>query len=200
MPRFSTALALILMAAPLSAPAQTAPSHITGTIARFDGSILTIDAPKGAKVTVTLAPGFRVVGLTPASLDDIKPGEFVGVGSVPAADGSQTAVEVTLFPPNMAGTGEGSRPWDVRPQGTMTNATVQTAVQSIQGHSLTLTYPGGTRTVLIPPDAPIVMIVPATEADLIPGAAVSLRGQADASGMFTAKAVIVGLKGTVPPM
>jgi len=33
----------------------------------------------------------------------------------------------------MKGTGEGDRPWNVRPNGSMTNATVATALKDVNG-------------------------------------------------------------------
>jgi len=41
------------------------------------------------------------------------------------------AVEVHVFPEEMRGTGEGSRPFDLRPNSTMTNATVAESVTMI---------------------------------------------------------------------
>ena len=66
----------------------------------------------------------RVVGIVRISLADIKVGSFIGATTVPEPDGSQKAVEVHVFPEDMRGTGEGSRPYDLRPNSTMTNATV----------------------------------------------------------------------------
>ena len=50
-----------------------------------------------------------------ASMADIKPGMFVGSTAMPGADGNLTAVEVHIFPEAMRGTGEGHRPWDLKP-------------------------------------------------------------------------------------
>ena len=60
---------------------------------------------------------------------DIKVGVFVGIASAPAADGSEGALEVVIFPAALKGTGEGSRPWNLsKPNSSMTNATVADAV------------------------------------------------------------------------
>lgn len=99
----------------------------------------------------------------------------------------------------MAGTGEGSRPWDVEPQGTMTNATVETAVTGVGDHQLTLNYKGGEKTIGVPDTAQIVSIAPATPADLIAGAAVSVRASVADDKSLSAKFVIVGRGGVVPP-
>ena len=57
-------------------------------------------------------------------LADIKKGSYIGTAAMPQADGTQTALEVLVFPEAARGTGEGHFPWDLEPQSTMTNATV----------------------------------------------------------------------------
>ncbi len=188
----------IVGAAPLAA--QTTTQRVHGTIKTIDTTSLTVLEADGSTATIALASDFRIIGMSAAKLEDIKLGDFVGVGSVPMKDGKQGAVEVTIFPPAMAGTGEGSRRWDVEPQGTMTNATVQTVVSATGDHSLTLKYKGGVQTVVIPDGTPIVALGAATAADLVVGAAVSVRATVGADKGLSAKAVVVGLNGLVPPI
>ena len=52
-----------------------------------------------------------VFGVVKATLADIKPGAFVGVGAMPQPDGSQKAIRVMIFAESQRGTGEGHRPW-----------------------------------------------------------------------------------------
>jgi hypothetical protein len=47
---------------------------------------------------------------------------------------------VHVFPEAMRGTGEGSRPYDLRPNSTMTNATVADSVVGNDGHTLMIKY------------------------------------------------------------
>ncbi len=54
---------------------------------------------------------------------------------MPQADGTQKAVEIHIFPEAMRGTGEGHRPWDLMPNSTMTNATVDNEVASVDGQN-----------------------------------------------------------------
>src|SRR5438552_146240 len=65
--------------------------------------------------------GWNVSGVAKASVDDIKTGDFVGIASVPTAEGGDGALEVVIFPAALKGRGEGSRPWDLKPNSTMTN-------------------------------------------------------------------------------
>jgi len=56
----------------------------------------------------------------------------------------------------------------------MTNATVAATAQSTSGRELTMTYEGGSQKILVPASASISTLVPATSADLVPGATVNL--------------------------
>jgi hypothetical protein len=78
----------------------------------------------------------KVVGIEKISLSDIKLGFFIGTTTVPGLDGRQDAVEVHVFPEVMRGTGEGSRPYDLHPNSTITNATVAETVAGNDGQTL----------------------------------------------------------------
>ena len=97
---------------------------VRGTIEAVDGDVLAVKSRSGEDVKLHMTGDMRVVGITKISLSDIKVGSFIGTTTVPGPDGSQNAVEVHVFPEEMRGTGEGSRPFDLRPNSTMTNATV----------------------------------------------------------------------------
>ncbi len=51
----------------------------------------------------------------------------------------------------MRGVGEGHRAWDLTPDSTMTNATVEAAVTDVAGRVLTLTYKDGKQELVVPP-------------------------------------------------
>ena len=99
--------------------------RIRGAIEGVDGSTYLVKARDGAELKVVLADNPQIASIVKASLSDIKQGTFVGVTAMPKADGSQSALEVHIFPEAMRGTGEGHYPWDLRPQSTMTNANVE---------------------------------------------------------------------------
>jgi hypothetical protein len=110
------------------------------------------------------------------------------------------AVEVLVFPAAQRGTGEGERVWDLLPDSTMTNATVAEAVTKVEGHSVTLKYKDGEKTISVPPEAPVVTFAPGERALLRPGAAVFVPATKQPDGGFTAARVLVGKDGVVPPM
>jgi len=174
--------------------------HVRGAIVSLNGSTLTVKTREGPDAAVALMPGFKVAGIARASVEDIKPGDFVGIASLPAAAGEDAAVEVLVFPPAMKGTGEGSYSWDLKPKSSMTNATVANAVKGVEGRTLKLSYKGGEKTISIPDGVPIVTFGPATEADLKPGAMVFVPAQRGDSGALAAGFIAVGTNGVDPPM
>jgi hypothetical protein len=153
----------------------------------------------GDLVAVRLTPNFIVSDVTPATLADIKPGLFVGSGAMAAPDGTLMATEVHIFAESQRGTGEGSRPWDLGPSSSMTNANVTASVDGVNGRVLTMTYQGGEKHIVVSPETPIVAYAPGSPLDLTKDAAVSLRAEKLADGSFQASRVIVG-RGVVPPM
>ncbi len=182
------------------AAAQPAPTRVRGAIERLDGTELKVKSREGADVTLTLPESARTVAVARAQLSDIKPGSYVGTAAMVRPDGTLMALEVLIFPDTMRGAGEGHRPWDLLPESTMTNATVSETVTRVDGQTLTLTYKDGQKTVIVPPEAPIVTFVPATRADLKPGTRLMATVTKGADGIATANSVVVGKDGVDPPM
>jgi hypothetical protein len=195
------ALALALVSA--SAVAQPfAPQtmHVSGRIERLDGDDVTIRAIEGGgATTVHLTKDASVYGVTRATLADIKPGSFIGAGAVPLADGAQRALRITVFPESLRGLGEGFRPWDRTPGGTMTNATVAETVKSVEGQVITVKYKDGDKRIVVPPDAPILAFLPGTRSELKVGAAVAItRAKRKLDGTWEADRITVGRDGVMP--
>ncbi len=176
------------------------PSRVRGTVEAVDGDVLAVKSRGGEDFKLHMAGDMRVAGITKIALADIKVGSFIGTTTVPGPDGSQKAVEVHVFPENMRGTGEGSRPWDLRPNSTMTNATVAESVAGNDGHTLTVKYKDGEKKVVVPPETPVVTYVPADKSELKAGARVIAFIKKLPDGSFQANRVGVGLNGLTPPM
>ncbi|MGO4111888.1 DUF5666 domain-containing protein [Rhizobium ruizarguesonis] len=192
---------LVVLALSQAAQAQDAQRiRIRGAIESLSGDTLVVKTREGNDATVALKAGWKVGGIRQASVEDIKPGDFVGVASLPKGTGPDGAIEVLIFPASMKGTGEGNRPWDAQPNSQMTNATVSNAVKSVDGHTITLTYQGKEKTISIADGTPIVTLAPATKDDLKPGAGVVVMGEKAADGSISASQIAVGLNGITPPM
>src|SRR5262245_29533990 len=174
--------------------------RVRGTIERFDGSTYLVKARDGAELKVALADNPQIAGVVKASLSNIKQGSFVGVTAMPRADGSQSALEVHIFPEAMRGTGEGHYPWDLRPQSTMTNANVEQVVTAVDGQTLTLKYKDGEKKIFVPANTPIVVYVPGDKSDLKPGAKVFIAAIKQPDGTLQGRAWRIGRDGVTPPM
>ena len=176
-------------------------TRVRGTVAQFEGSTLTVKTREGATDAIKLTDDFKISGVAKASLEDIKVGDFVGITSVPKDDGGEGALEVVIFPAALKGTGEGRRPWDLKPNSKMNNATVANAVTGVDGRTVTLSFKDGQeKKISIPTDTPIVTFASATPADLVPGARVFVIAEKGADGGLTANRVVVGNHGIAPPM
>ena len=192
--------ALVMMVSGIATTVAQDTVRVRGTIERLDGSTYVVKARDGAELKVALADNPQIAGVVTASLSDIKQGSFVGVTAMPRADGSQSALEVHIFPEAMRGTGEGHYPWDLRPQSTMTNANIEQVVTATDGQTLTLKYKDGEKKIFVPANTPIVVYVPGDKSDLKPGAKVLHRRVKQPDGTLQGRAWRVGREGVTPPM
>jgi opacity protein-like surface antigen len=192
-------LGIVALAAMAAAPAfAQAPQPVRGTIDKVDGPVLSIKEQGGTVVSVKLTDNAQVFGVVAADVGDIKAGDFIGVGAMPQPDGSQKAIQVTIFAPSQRGTGEGFRPWD-RPGSTMTNGTVDTTVASVNGRALTVKYKGGEQKIVIAGDATIRAYVAGDKSELQPGAHVAIvRPEKAPDGSLQTARINVGRGGMVP--
>jgi len=198
-PLFAVAM---VAASALSAIAQQAPvpTRVRGTIESVDGDLMSVKSRSGQDIKLHVAPDLRVAGITRIALADIKVGSFIGATTVPGPDGGHNAVEVHVFPESMRGTGEGSRPYDLRPNSSMTNATVAESVVGNDGHTLLIKYKDGEKKVFVSSDTPVVTYVPGEKSDLTAGARIIAFVKALPDGSFETSRVSVGRDGLMPPM
>ncbi|HSW17544.1 MAG TPA: hypothetical protein VLJ86_09985 [Ramlibacter sp.] len=194
--------ALISLTAAAQAPgAGATPSptvRLRGTIESVTAQKLVLRERGGERVELELPANLVVSEVYPIALADVQAGSYIGVGAMPQADGTQRAIAVTVFPEASRGAGEGHRPFDFMPQSTMTNATVAGVASAPDGRRLRLTYKNGEKTIVVPPDAPVVSFRPGTRELLTPGAAVSLSAQ-EIAGHPTALRINAGRSGFSPP-
>lgn len=176
------------------------PTRVRGTIEAVNGDTMQVKSRSGEDVKLHIAPDVRVSGIAKTSLADIKQGSFIGATTVPGPDGGQNAVEVHVFPESMRGTGEGSRPWDLKPNSSMTNATVAESVVGNDGHTLLVKYKDGEKKVFVADNTPVVTFVPGDKSDLKAGAKVIAFMKQLPDGSFETDRVSVGRDGLAPPM
>jgi len=196
----AAALAVVAALAGTTVFAQAPQSvRLRGVIENVEGQTVLAKSDKGADLKLNLADKMLVVEIVKASLADIKPGDFIGSGAMPQPDGSQKAIEVHIFAESMRGTGEGFRPWDGAPNGTMTNGTVASSVTSVDGPVIAVKYKDGEKNIVVTPDVPIVRFVIGDMSAVKPGVAfavVAALKQPD--GSFNVNRINVGRDGVVP--
>ena len=182
--------------------AQQAPTvRIRGTIEAVDGPLLAIKTREGNDVKVKMTDNVAVFAVVKTELSQIKEGSYIGVTAMPEPDGVQKAIAVHIFPENQRGAAEGFRPWDLRPNSTMTNATVAETVKGTDGQNILVKYKDGEKRVVVPPDTPIVTFVASEKSEVKPGAKIIIFGAAKKEdGSLEAARVNVGRDGLTPPM
>jgi Domain of unknown function (DUF5666) len=180
---------------------QPAVVRIRGAIEAVDGPTLTIKSREGADVKVRMTDDVVVVGIAKSALSEIKQGSYIGVSAMPQPDGTQKALAVHIFPEAQRGAAEGFRAWDLRPNSTMTNATVANTVSGTDGQNILVKYKDGEKKVVVAPETPIVAFVSGDKSELKPGAKVIIFGAVKKDdGTLEANRVGVGLDGITPPM
>jgi hypothetical protein len=203
MPRSLVASLAVVSVLASSAWAQQppAPTRIRGTIDSVDGKTMSIKTREGTDVKVNMTDDIAVIGVAKTSLAEIKPGSYIGVSAMPQPDGSQKAIAIHIFPEAMRGAGEGFRAWDLRPNSTMTNATVAQTVASVDGQVVEVKYKDGEKKVVVPPDAAIVAFVTGDKSEIKPGAKIIIFGAVKKDdGSLETNRIGVGRDGIAPPM
>lgn len=201
MKAFMAAVALLLAGTAFAAAQlPPPPPRIAGVIERVDeAGVLIRPYEGGGTFEVELTQNATVFGVSKGTMADLKPGAFIGVGAMPQPDGSQRAIQVTVFAESQRGTGEGFRPWDRMPNSTMTNATVAETVGGVEGQMLTVKYKDGEKKIVVPPDATILAYSAGERGELKVGAKVAiLRVKQKPNGALEADRINVGRGDVVP--
>jgi hypothetical protein len=220
-----TAVAGILYCAALSA--APVDQHIRGRIVSIAPDALVIRTSDGDDISVALNDATHYLQVVPSSLDKIESGSYIGTATKDVGS-TQIALEVMIFPAAMRGLNAGHFPYDRLPDTTlagapatasmmtngnvsavtapsassvsttMTNGDVSASASKGGVRYLTVTYNGGQQSVLVPPTAPIVSLLPETKAGLSKGAYVFVDAAQDGRSL-TAGLVAAGVGGLKVP-
>ncbi|WP_432218984.1 DUF5666 domain-containing protein [Pseudomonas kribbensis] len=200
--RHTTTLLMIGVLSAGSVCAGEAPGMrmgIRGEITGVSPESLKVHVNTGENVVVQLTPDTKVRAVTLANIEDIKPGSYIGSAAIPQEDGTLKALEVHVFPPELAGSGDGHRPFDLAKGSSMTNGSVGDLVVS-NGRVLTVNYKGGQQKILVPEDVPIVNLTPGDRSLLKVGVKIVTFVTQSADGTLTAQSISAGKDGVKPPM
>src|SRR5436305_1657045 len=116
-----SALRVLALCAVSTLAFAQAPVRVQGEVVRLDGQKLAVKTASGAVNEVTLADPVRIQRRVPITLDQVKPGVFLGTTAAPGPDGTLVASEVHVFPEALRGTGEGHRPFGADNRSSRTN-------------------------------------------------------------------------------
>ena len=184
------------------AQAEEAPGMrigVRGEITEVGAERVKVHANSGENLTVNLTKDTKIRAVTLANIEDIKPGSYIGSAAIPQEDGSLKALEVHVFPPELAGSGDGHRSFDLAKGSSMTNGSVGDLVVS-NGRILTVNYKGGQQKILVPEDVPIVNVLPGDRSLLKVGTKIVTFVTQSTDGTLTAQSISAGKDGVTPPM
>jgi hypothetical protein len=202
LPRMLVAsLAVVSVLGSAASAQQPQTVRIRGTIEAVDGPTLMIKSRDGTDMKVRMTDNVAVFAVVKTELSEIKPGSYIGVSALPEPDGTQKALAVHIFPEAQRGAAEGFRPWDLRPNSTMTNATVAETVKGTDGQNILVKYKDGEKKVVVPPETPIVTFVAGDKSEVKAGAKIIIFGAVKKDdGTLEANRVNIGRDGITPPM
>jgi hypothetical protein len=179
-------IGLLLPPAGFGAPATSTPTE--GTIASVEAGAITITTRAGAQVRVLITAETTIIRRKPATLESIKPNDFVGVTARREADGSLTAVSINIFPPEFKDRIRQAQ-FVMETGSVMTNALVFQNVRRIEGRTLYLKLGDGSVIIAVPTNATVFRLTMATIGDLRPGMTVVIRGSPGADGTLAATTI-----------
>ncbi len=192
-------MAIIGAALACAAVTANAQVRVRGDITAVDGNVLSVRTREGRDVKVELTKDAAVSYPTQINFADIQAGTPLATTAIKRDDGKLVAREVRAFPKERGVSNPGHRPIDTEPNATMTNAVVA-LVQAGSGRELILTYKGGSQTVVVPENTPVVLMHEGDRSLLVPGAYVYISSaKMDNDGKLTATGVNVSKDGVRPP-
>ncbi|HUE18459.1 MAG TPA: hypothetical protein VMQ63_01705 [Stellaceae bacterium] len=198
------ALALVACAQtppPAPAPAADVPTTLRGTVQSLNGQALVVATREGPKATVMLAADTNYRRVLAKHFSDIKVGDFVGATTVTGKDGKPHAVELHIFTAAQSAVPKSQRPWDLRPDSTMTNAIVSGIAKAPGGaHVLTVTFGDKSFTLIVDRNTPVVTYGPGDVKLVYKGRHVLIMAVKKPDGTLVARNVTVEYHGVKPPM
>ncbi|ARD39488.1 hypothetical protein F8538_14855 [Edwardsiella ictaluri] len=180
---------------------------VRGTLSAVSPDALQLRERHGGELMLRMTPATRLFGVFSSSLDDIRPGAFLGAVALPLADGTLEAQTLHLFSDRLRGAGEGHTPWRLvsGEQGSMTNGTVDVGGTwrgdgDVAGQPLVLRYGGGTQQIRVGLQTPVVFVDSLTRGALRPGqAAVLILTVREGRATAEVLRAFVGIYGVIPP-
>ena len=189
--------AAVLFAVASVALAQAPQSvRIRGTITAISGDLISLKSRDGTNLKISMNEKTTVATARAIALADLPKNEFVGVTAVKGAHGVLVAREVHTIPKTAI---EGHTEWDLEPGASMTNAYIESNVQTNNGRELTMVYKGGSQRIRVPVGTTVVTTDPADRSALAPGIYVFMAAQVAADNTISALRIQAEKAGVKPP-
>ena len=183
------AAALSLVAA--IATAQV-PLPLRGTIESVASPALVVKARDGSSMNVRLTDDVRVFTLRPAAVADVKPSGYVAVTATRQMGGDLGAVEVYIFPGQLTRNPDSAVSGSLVGRESEALSYIEGSVSSNANQALVIKNPDGETTIAVPASVRVVMLVPATAADIKPGQYFFVPNASPTSLGASASTIIIG--------
>lgn len=159
---------------------------------------ITLSEADGKAETIPLIPTWSVTVSKLISVDQIKPGTYLGTTNIAKANGTGRSTEVHVSAPGVKGPGV-DFVMDSSAHTTMTNGIVGTVVESAGGRVLEINYGTGERRVTVPPGTPVVLNTRGSRDLVKVGRQVRIVSFTMQTGGPPRQIVTVGANGEAPP-
>ena len=140
-----------------------------GKIENVASQTLVVKARDGTMTNVKLPDDVRIFTLKQASLADLKRGSLVGTTAIEQLDGDQKAIQIYIFPEERRHEANLLANSSVVGRENEILRYTQGSVLDTKDHVLTMKYTGGEKRMTMPADVRIVLLSPATVADIKAG-------------------------------
>lgn len=182
--------------------AQVTPRSITrveGEIVSVGETDLTVRGADGKETTIPLPQDGRIFVSRVIPASTIKPGDFVATTNLNLSDNSGRAVELRVYPARSGTASQAASYPMAQPNTTMTNAPVAEVSDNSDGRTLTVRYPGGERTIILPSDVHVLGQTSLDKAALQPGWKVNAILRPGPDGALVTIQLLTGENGAAPP-
>lgn len=168
----SLCIALFLTIPALSfAQTPRSPLRFSGTLVSVAGDTVTLQDKDGKPFVVQMTPGWTVSVDRKVNADALKAGHFVATQNVPVDANTGKSTEVRILEPGYRPE-EGTHVVSATNPNMMTHGTVKSVTRTANGVELEVTYPNGSRHLLVAPSVPVTLSNPLDTGVLKPGIAV----------------------------
>jgi hypothetical protein len=202
-PAAALALALgvgIAAAQTTMTPQSQQSTHVQGEISGIDANRLTIKTREG-ETRLRLAPDARILTLSPSNAEAVALESFIGTAGIAEKEERVRAKVVVIYPQGSTGEANDYLTWDLTPESTMRQGIVRSVETGLDGRVVALSYPQGGSTVLIPPDASVMLAKQADQKMLRKGVHIFVPSvKTGQDGSMTADMVAIGERGFNPPL